>query len=106
MHLSAVHAGANVLIQVRDDGAGLDREAIRAKAVEGGLVAPGAELTDKELSGLIVLPGFSTARTVTSVSGRGVGMDVVRRGNRGAPRVHRDRKQARAKGRRSLSGCR
>ena len=80
VHLSAAHAGANVLIRVRDDGAGLDREAIHARAVAAGLIAPGAELTDKELSALIVLPGFSTAEAVTSVSGRGVGMDVVRRG--------------------------
>ncbi len=80
VHLSAIHAGGNVLIRVRDDGAGLDREAIRARATEAGLIAPGAELTDKELSGLVVLPGFSTAKTVTSVSGRGVGMDVVKRG--------------------------
>ncbi len=80
VHLSAAHAGANVLIRVRDDGAGLDREAIREKAVAAGLIAAGAELSDKELSGLIVLPGFSTAETVTSVSGRGVGMDVVKRG--------------------------
>lgn len=79
VHLSAAHAGSNVLIRVRDDGGGLDREAIRAKAVAGGLIAPGAELTDKEIAGLIVLPGFSTAQTVTNVSGRGVGMDVVKR---------------------------
>ncbi len=80
VHLSAEHAGANVLIRVRDDGAGLDREAIGARAAAAGLVAPGADLTDKEIAGLIVLPGFSTAQTVTNVSGRGVGMDVVRRG--------------------------
>ena len=80
MHLSATHAGANVLIRVRDDGAGLDREAIGGKAIARGLVAPGAELTDKEIAELIVLPGFSTATTVTNLSGRGVGMDVVKRG--------------------------
>ncbi len=80
IHLSAAHAGANVLIRVRDDGAGLDREAIRARAAAAGLIAPGAELTEKEIAGLILLPGFSTAETVTSVSGRGVGMDVVKRG--------------------------
>ncbi len=80
VHLSAAHAGANVLIRVRDDGAGLDREAIRARAAAAGLIAAGAELTDKELAGLIVLPGFSTAQAVTNVSGRGVGMDVVKRG--------------------------
>jgi len=80
VHLSATHAGANVLIRVRDDGAGLDREAIGGKAIARGLVAPGAELTDKEIAELIVLPGFSTATTVTNLSGRGVGMDVVKRG--------------------------
>ncbi len=80
VHLSAAHSGANVLIRVRDDGAGLDRDAIHARAVAAGLIGPGAELTDKELSALILLPGFSTVEAVTSVSGRGVGMDVVRRG--------------------------
>ncbi len=78
IRLAAEHSGANVLIRIEDDGAGLDREAIRAKATERGLLAPGAEPSDKELFGLILLPGFSTARAVTSVSGRGVGMDVVK----------------------------
>ncbi|MFA6149413.1 MAG: chemotaxis protein CheA [bacterium] len=79
VHLSAVHSGANVLLRIRDDGAGLDKEAIRAKAVERGMIAPGVELSDKELFGLVLLPGFSTATKVTNVSGRGVGMDVVKR---------------------------
>lgn len=79
VHLSAVHSGANVLIRIRDDGAGLDKEAIRAKAAERGLIAPGAVLSDKELFGLVLLPGFSTAKKITNVSGRGVGMDVVKR---------------------------
>jgi two-component system chemotaxis sensor kinase CheA len=79
VHLSAVHSGANVLISIRDDGAGLDKEAIRAKGIERGLISPDAELTDKELYGLILLPGFSTAKKITNVSGRGVGMDVVKR---------------------------
>ena len=77
--LSAVHSGAHVLIEIRDDGAGLDRDAVRAKAVERGMIRDDAELTDKEVLGLVLLPGFSTAKTVTSVSGRGVGLDVVKR---------------------------
>ena len=79
IHLSAVHSGANVLISIRDDGAGLDKEAIRAKGIERGLISAETELSDKELYGLILLPGFSTAKKVTNVSGRGVGMDVVKR---------------------------
>ncbi len=79
VHLSAVHSGANVLISIRDDGAGLDKEAIRAKGIERGLISPDAELSDRELYGLILLPGFSTAKKITNVSGRGVGMDVVKR---------------------------
>ncbi len=77
--LSAVHSGAHVLIEIRDDGAGLDRDAVRAKAVERGMIRDDADLTDKEVLGLVLLPGFSTAKTVTSVSGRGVGLDVVKR---------------------------
>jgi two-component system chemotaxis sensor kinase CheA len=79
IHLSADHSGANVLIRIKDDGAGLDAEAIRAKAVERGLMANDAELPEKEIFSLILAPGFSTAKKVTSVSGRGVGMDVVKR---------------------------
>ncbi len=79
VHLSAVHSGAQVLISIKDDGKGLDRDRIRAKAEETGLVAPGQELSDAELFQLIFHPGFSTAQKITSVSGRGVGMDVVKR---------------------------
>lgn len=79
LHLSASHAGTQVRISIRDDGRGLNRERIRAKAEEQGLIAAGAKLADNELFQLIFHPGFSTAREVTSVSGRGVGMDVVRR---------------------------
>jgi two-component system chemotaxis sensor kinase CheA len=79
VHLSAAHSGANVLIRINDDGAGLDLEAIKAKAVERRLIAADAELSDKETFALIFAPGFSTAKQVTSVSGRGVGMDVVKR---------------------------
>jgi len=77
--LRAFHRGGNIVIEVEDDGRGLDREAIMAKAVERGLVAEGAMLSDREIFDLILEAGFSTARTVTDVSGRGVGMDVVRR---------------------------
>jgi two-component system chemotaxis sensor kinase CheA len=79
VRLSASHSGSHVLIQVMDDGGGLDREAIRAKAVERGLIAAEAELADREVFDLIFLPGFSTAKRITAVSGRGVGMDVVKR---------------------------
>ncbi len=79
VRLTAVHSGSHVLIQVVDDGAGLDRDAIREKAVERGLLQADAEKTDKEIFDFIFLPGFSTAKKVTSVSGRGVGMDVVKR---------------------------
>ena len=77
--LAARHSGAYVLIEVSDDGKGLDREAIRNKAVERGLLPPAQELSDQELFQMIFAPGFSTAQTVTTVSGRGVGMDVVKR---------------------------
>ncbi len=77
--LSARHAGAQVRISITDDGRGLDRTRIRQRAEERGLVAPGDVLSDSELFQIIFEPGFSTAREVTSVSGRGVGMDVVKR---------------------------
>ncbi len=77
--LSALHSGAYVLIRVSDDGRGLDREAIRAKAIERGIVSAGQDMTEQETMQLIFAPGFSTAKVVTTVSGRGVGMDVVKR---------------------------
>ena len=77
--LTARHAGAEVLISVADDGRGLDRARIQARAEENGLLQPGAKLGDEELFKLIFEPGFSTAREVTNLSGRGVGMDVVKR---------------------------
>jgi two-component system chemotaxis sensor kinase CheA len=77
--LAASHVGAQVLISVADDGRGLNAERIRAKAEEKALLAPGAEISDADLFKLIFHPGFSTAAQVTSVSGRGVGMDVVKR---------------------------
>ncbi len=78
IHLEAEHSGAHVLIRVKDDGAGIDKEKIRRKAVERGLMEEGAEISDDELYSFIFTPGFSTATVVSSVSGRGVGMDVVR----------------------------
>lgn len=77
--LKAEHSGASVLIHIRDDGAGIDTERIRLKAIEKGLLAAEAERSEKELLQMIFSPGFSTAGSVTSVSGRGVGMDVVKR---------------------------
>jgi two-component system, chemotaxis family, sensor kinase CheA len=79
VHLSASQSGGNVLIKIKDDGAGMDKEAIKDKAVKMGLITEGGELTDSEIYALIFAPGFSTAKKVTNVSGRGVGMDVVRR---------------------------
>lgn len=79
IRLSAQHSGANVLIKVSDDGRGLNVDAVRARAIERGLIDSSARLTDAEMFSFILAPGFSTAREVTEVSGRGVGMDVVRR---------------------------
>ena len=79
VRLSAVYSGAEVAISVSDDGAGLNTARIRAKAEENGLIVPDAKLTEQELHHLIFAPGFSTAKEVTSLSGRGVGMDVVKR---------------------------
>ncbi len=77
--LSAFHQGGSVFISVEDDGAGLNREKIRARAVVQGLVAPDQVLTESETHQLIFRPGFSTADKITEISGRGVGLDVVRR---------------------------
>jgi two-component system chemotaxis sensor kinase CheA len=79
IRLVARHAGAEVLISVSDDGKGLDSARIRAKAEEAGLAIPGAALSDPELHQFLFHPGFSTAHEVSAVSGRGVGLDVVRR---------------------------
>jgi two-component system, chemotaxis family, sensor kinase CheA len=79
IRLSAVYAGAEVAISVSDDGAGLDAERIRAKAEEAGLLAPDAKIADQDLFQMIFAPGFSTAKEITALSGRGVGMDVVKR---------------------------
>jgi len=79
VHLSAIHSGSNVLIQIKDDGAGLDIEKIRNKAIEKNLMHADEEKTEKEIFMMIFEPGFSTASSVSGVSGRGVGMDVVKR---------------------------
>ncbi len=77
--LRAIHQAGQVVIEIADDGRGLDRHKILAKAIGKGLVPPGAQLSENEIFDLIFVPGFSTAARLTSVSGRGVGMDVVRR---------------------------
>ncbi|MEJ2688367.1 MAG: chemotaxis protein CheA [Deltaproteobacteria bacterium] len=79
VRLSAEHTGANVLIRITDDGAGLDPETLRDKAVEKGLISADAAPAAQELYDMVFEAGFSTAQKVTDVSGRGVGMDVVRR---------------------------
>ncbi|WP_267383428.1 chemotaxis protein CheA, partial [Sphingomonas sp. GC_Shp_2] len=79
VRLSAHQAGGEVVITIRDDGRGIDRGRVRAKAEANGLIQPGQALTEQELLQLIFAPGFSTAAQVTSLSGRGVGMDVVKR---------------------------
>lgn len=77
--LSAQHSGGEVHIRIDDDGKGMDPKVIFEKAVDRGIVPPDADLSDKEIFALIFQPGFSTAKEVTNVSGRGVGMDVVKR---------------------------
>lgn len=77
--LKAFYSGANVHVQIIDDGAGIDVDKVKAKAIEKGLITPDKILTEKDAFDLIFLPGFSTAAKVTGVSGRGVGMDVVKR---------------------------
>ena len=87
IHLAARQSGAEVVITITDDGRGVDRDRVRAKAEENGLIVPGQALTDAELLQLIFAPGFSTAAAITNLSGRGVGMDVVKKtieGLRGA----------------------
>jgi two-component system chemotaxis sensor kinase CheA len=78
IHLSARHSGASVLIGVSDDGGGIDVDAVRNRGIERGLITAESHLSEAETFDLIFQPGFSTAKTVTDVSGRGVGMDVVR----------------------------
>jgi two-component system chemotaxis sensor kinase CheA len=79
IELSAFHEGGSIIIEVRDDGAGLNKVKILKKARERALVPPDQDLTDEQIDNLIFMPGFSTAEQLSDVSGRGVGMDVVRR---------------------------
>lgn len=77
--IRAYHKGGNICFEIEDDGKGLDKEKILAKAAEKGLITGSKKLTDKEIYNLVLLPGFSTATKVTNISGRGVGMDVVKK---------------------------
>jgi two-component system chemotaxis sensor kinase CheA len=79
VRLAAAHRSGRVIIEVSDDGAGINRPRVLQKAIANGLVAPDAQLSDSEIDNLLFLPGFSTAQAVSSISGRGVGMDVVKR---------------------------
>jgi two-component system chemotaxis sensor kinase CheA len=79
VQLKAYHQGSNIVLEIADDGRGIDGSKVLAKAIKQGLVAEGQSLSKDEILNLIFLPGFSTAEKVTSISGRGVGMDVVRR---------------------------
>ncbi len=79
IELNAYHEGGSIIVEVKDDGAGLNKARILNRARERGLVPADAELTDDQIHNLIFQPGFSTAETISDVSGRGVGMDVVRR---------------------------
>jgi two-component system chemotaxis sensor kinase CheA len=79
VRLAAYHQGGQIVVEIADDGRGLDREKILRKARQNGLIQDGAQLTEKEIFHLIFEPGFSTAEQVTDISGRGVGMDVVRK---------------------------
>ncbi|MCJ2189266.1 chemotaxis protein CheA, partial [Novosphingobium beihaiensis] len=76
--LSAEHRSGRILITIADDGAGINREVVLRKAIEKGIVSPEAQLSAEEIDNLIFAPGFSTAQVVSNISGRGVGMDVVR----------------------------
>jgi two-component system chemotaxis sensor kinase CheA len=79
IELNAYHRGGHIVIEIIDDGRGLDRNKLIAKAIEKGLIAENSQLSDKQAFELIFMPGFSTAESITDISGRGVGMDVVRK---------------------------
>jgi two-component system chemotaxis sensor kinase CheA len=79
VRLSAAHRSGRIVIEVADDGAGIDRARVRSSAVNKGLISADAQLSDDEIDNLIFLPGFSTAEKLSDISGRGVGMDVVKR---------------------------
>ncbi|MDE2320070.1 MAG: chemotaxis protein CheA [Rhodospirillales bacterium] len=76
--LTALHRSGRIVLEVSDDGGGINRQRVRQKAIENGLISSDVQLTDEETDNLIFLPGFSTAETLSNISGRGVGMDVVR----------------------------
>ena len=78
IRLSASHRSGSVCIEIKDDGAGINRPKVKSIAIEKGLIPENAELTDSEIDNLLFLPGFSTAKEVSNLSGRGVGMDVVK----------------------------
>ena len=79
IHLTAYHSSGNVVVELTDDGRGLNREKIVQRAIANGTIAPNANLTDNDVFELTLAPGFSTAEVITDISGRGVGLDVVRR---------------------------
>ena len=79
INLNAYHKGGNIIVEISDDGHGIDPQKIRAKAIQKGMISADAQLSDQEVFDLIFEAGFSTAETVSDISGRGVGMDVVRR---------------------------
>ena len=79
VRLAALHRSGRIVIEVQDDGKGINRERVHSIAVKKGLISPDLQLTDEEIDNLIFLPGFSTADKISDVSGRGVGMDVVKR---------------------------
>ncbi|MGZ3378528.1 MAG: chemotaxis protein CheA [Phenylobacterium sp.] len=79
VRLTAAHRSGRIVIEVADDGGGINRERVKAIAAEKGLIAPDAPLSDEDIDNLIFMPGFSTASEVSDISGRGVGMDVVKR---------------------------
>jgi two-component system chemotaxis sensor kinase CheA len=79
IRLAARQAGGRIIIEISDDGRGIDRDRLRARAVEAGLIAHDRPMSEEEIDNLIFLPGISTAAAVSSISGRGVGMDIVRR---------------------------
>ncbi|MGH6761725.1 MAG: chemotaxis protein CheW [Phyllobacterium sp.] len=79
VRLSAMHRSGRIVIEIADDGAGINRAKVKEIAISKGLIAADASLADDEIDNLIFLPGFSTASTVSNISGRGVGMDVVKR---------------------------
>ena len=79
VRLTAAHRSGRIVIEVSDDGAGIDRPKVKASAIKKGLIPADAQLSDSDIDNLLFLPGFSTAATVSNISGRGVGMDVVKR---------------------------